>query len=213
MDCMCLIVLYTTAMSGFKRLAAFLIALTYLNIGLCQFAVKSNLLYDATTTPNLGAEYAVGFRNTVNLVYGLNPWSFDHGQDRKMAKHWTLMPEYRWWTCSAFNGHFFGIHAMGGEFNAANVNLPIPGGFFSGENLRSGVRDHRYQGKYLGAGVTYGYQYSIARHLNLEAEIGVGYDHVWYDKFACGECGSRLAKGGTNYVGVTKLGLSLLYIF
>ena len=31
-----------------------------------QFALKTNLLYDATTTPNLGAEVAVGSRSTLN---------------------------------------------------------------------------------------------------------------------------------------------------
>ena len=41
-----------------------------------QLAVKTNLLYDATTTPNLGAEVRVGSKSTINLVYGLNAWSF-----------------------------------------------------------------------------------------------------------------------------------------
>lgn len=79
-----------------------------------QLAIKTNLLYDATTTPNLGAEVRVGSRSTVNLVYGLNPWKFSsktHGQ--RKAEHWVVMPEYRWWTCSPFNGHFLGVHAFG----------------------------------------------------------------------------------------------------
>ncbi|WP_301025950.1 DUF3575 domain-containing protein [Muribaculum sp.] len=176
-----------------------------------QLAVKNNLLYDLTTTPNLGLEYGVGYRSTVNLVYGLNPWSFSGGE--RKAKHWVLMPEYRWWLCSRFNGHFFGVHALGGEFNASNVNIPVPGAFFGGDNLRSGVRDYRYQGSFLGAGATYGYQWILSRHWNIEAEVGVGYARVWYDKYACGECGARLADGGTNYFGITKLGISFLYLF
>ena len=179
-----------------------------------QIAVKSNLLYDATTTPNLGIEAGIGQQSTVNLVYGLNAWSFNsesHGE--RKVKHWLLMPEYRWWPCTRFNGHFFGVHAMGGQFNAANVDLPIPGFFFSGENLRTGVRDHRYQGAFVGAGLTYGYQWTLARHWNLEAEVGIGYAHAWYDKYACGECGGKIADGTTNYAGMTKLGLSIVYIF
>ena len=179
-----------------------------------QIAVKTNLLYDATTTPNLGVEAAVSPKSTLNLVYGLNPWKFNsdtHGE--RKVKHWVLMPEYRWWTCSAFNGHFLGVHAFGGQYNAANVDLPLPGGFFSGENLRSGVRDHRYQGEFAGIGLTYGYQWIISRHFNIEAEIGVGYGHVWYDKFSCEECVGKVGSGTTNYAGLTKLGLSLMYIF
>ena len=67
----------------------------------------------------------------------------------------------------------------GGEFNAANMNIPVPGAFFGGDNLRSGVRDYRYQGSFLGAGATYGYQWILSRHWNIEAEVGVGYAHVW----------------------------------
>lgn len=179
-----------------------------------QVAVKTNLLYDATTTPNLGVEVGVGGKSTLNLVYGLNAWKFNsdsHGQ--RYAKHWVLMPEYRWWLCSRFSGHFFGVHAFGGQMNAANVALPIPGGFFKGVNLTKAVKDSRYQGEFAGVGLTYGYQWPLSRHWNLEAEIGAGYGHVWYDQYPCGACGDRISKGGTNYAGLTKLGLSIMYVF
>lgn len=190
-----------------------LMAFTFLGMD-AQIAVKNNLLYDATTTPNIGVELGVGKKNTFNLVYGLNAWTFhsDSKGDRK-AKHWVLMPEYRWWTCSKFNGHFFGVHAMGGQMNVGNVDVPLPGFFFSGDNLSKGARHNRYQGGFAGIGATYGYQWILSRHWNVEAEIGVGYNHVWYDKYPCYECGAKIADGGTNYVGITKLGISILYIF
>lgn len=179
-----------------------------------QVAVKTNLLYDATTTPNFGLEAGVGRQSTVQVFYGLNPWTFHHsdGQERK-AKHWVVMPEYRWWLCSRFNGHFVGAHLMGGQFNAGNVDLPLPGGFFSGVNLAKAARDYRFQGTFAGLGITYGYQWILARHWNLEAEVGVGYNHVWYNRYACGDCGAKLNSGHTNYLGITKLGISLLYLF
>ena len=161
-----------------------------------QFAVKTNLLYDATTTPNLGVEVGVG------------------NNDRQhQLKHWMLMPEFRWWTCSKFNGHFVGVHLLGGEYNASNINLPWPGYFFGGENIGKSVRDHRLEGSFIGGGFTYGYQWILGRHWNLEAEIGVGYAHLWYKKFNCNTCGRKSGDGQTNYVGVDKLGLSLMYIF
>jgi len=178
-----------------------------------QFAVKTNLLYDATTTPNIGVELGTGVKNTVQLFYGLNPWTFHSSHGDRKARHWLLMPELRWWRCSKYNGSFIGVHLMGGQFNASNVDIPLPGCFFAGDNLVKGVRDNRYQGWYAGAGFTYGYQWILGRHWNLEAEIGVGYNHVWYDKYPCYECGAKIADGQSNYVGVTKLGLSLLYIF
>lgn len=179
-----------------------------------QIAVKTNLLYDATTTPNIGGELRVNKKSTVNLVYGINPWTFtseSHGN--RKAKHWVLMPEYRWWLCSPYNGHFFGVHAFGGQMNVQNVSLPIPGGFFSGANITREARDNRFQGGFIGAGATYGYQWILAKHWNLEAEIGAGYGHVWYDRYTCGECGRKTDTGQTNYLGITKLGLSILYLF
>lgn len=179
-----------------------------------QFAIKTNLLYDATTTPNIGAEVALGRHHTLNLVYGINPWKFNserHGE--RKATHWVIQPEYRWWPCTAFNGHFLGVHLMGGQMDVANIDIPLPGGFISGENLRTGARDYRYQGWFAGGGVTYGYQWIITRHSNIEAEVGVGYVHAQGDKYPCSQCGTLLGKWNSNYVGVTKIGVSYEYVF
>lgn len=178
-----------------------------------QLAVKTNVLYDATLTPNIGIEVGVGPRSTFSVVYGLHPWSFKSDETIRKAKHWVLMPEYRWWLCSKFDGHFLGVHAMGGQFNASHVNLPIPGVFFGGENIAKGVRDKRYEAYYAGGGFTYGYQWVLSKNWNFEAEIGIGYNYVHYKKFDCDECGRKIGEGNTNYVGITKLGLSFIYLF
>lgn len=179
-----------------------------------QLAVKTNVLYDAMTTPNLGAEISVAERNTVNLVYGLNPWKFHDSDGRvRKAKHWVLMPEYRWWLCTRYNGHFLGVHALTGQFNAANVSLPVPGFFFAGDDLRSDARRQRVEGTFAGAGFTYGYQWELSRHWNLEAEAGLGYAHVWDRRYTCGACSKKLSSGHSNYLGVTKLGVSIMYLF
>lgn len=175
-----------------------------------KVAIKTNLLNDVLTTPNLGVEVATAKKQTAQLFYGINPWNFGDG---RQAKHWVLMPEYRWWMCSKFNGHFVGVHALGGEFNAAKLNAPVPGVFFGGDNLTKTVKDNRVEGAFLGAGFTYGYQWILAKHWNLEAEAGVGYAHMWNQKYPACECGTPDPKGHTNYVGLTKLGVSLLYVF
>lgn len=195
-------------------LAGLMIAGGITNDARAQVGVKTNLLYDATTTPNLGVEVGTSQKTSAQLFYGLNPWKFDseqHGE--RQAKHWVLMPEYRYWLCTKFNGHFVGVHAMAGQFNASNVDLPVPGKFFGGEDLGTEVRDHSFEGTFVGAGLTYGYQWILNRHLNLEAEVGVGYNHVWYDKYKCGQCGAKVGDGTTNYAGVTKAGISLVYLF
>ncbi len=181
--------------------------------GAQELAIKNNLLYDATTTPNIGAELSVGSRSTVSLVYGFNPWKFNSDNGTRQIRHWVLMPEYRWWKCSPFDGHFFGVHLMGGQLNAGNVNIPFPGFFAGGENLAKGIRDHRYEAWFIGGGLTYGYQWILSKHWNIEAEIGVGYDYIDYRKYRCQDCAGKTGEGHTNYVGITKLGLSFLYLF
>lgn len=78
-------------------------------------ALKTNALYWATTTPNIGIEASVGKRSTLQLFYGLNPWK-QSGGDQSSLRHWLVMPEYRYWFCESFNGWFIGAHLMGGQF-------------------------------------------------------------------------------------------------
>lgn len=165
-------------------------------------ALKTNLLYWGTATPNLGLEAAVGGKHTVQLFYGLNPWTFSEG---KRMRHWVLQPEYRYWFCESFNGWFLGAHVMGGEFNVGGIKLPF--------GLFESLADRRYEGWYAGGGVTAGYQWMISKHWNFEASLGIGYDYIKYDKYECGVCGALLESGHANYFGPTKLALSFLYIF
>ena len=85
-----------------------------------QVALKTNLLYDATATPNVGMEIGVGKQHSIQVFYGLHPWKFGHGEDQKYLKHWVVNPEWRHWFCHRFNGSFLGIHAFGGQYNAAS---------------------------------------------------------------------------------------------
>ena len=170
-----------------------------------QVALKTNLLYDATTTPNLVLEMGIGKKHSMQLYYGLNPWEFSGDNGGKYFKHWMLSPEYRYWFCHRFQGSFLGIHALGGEFNAANVKLPF--------GLYKGLRDNRYEGWYVGGGATYGYQWVLSRHWNFEAALGVGAIYAKFKEFECGECGRLKADDHTLYIGPTKAVLSLLYMF
>lgn len=113
-----------------------------------RLAVKSNLLYDITSTINLGVEYEVAPRWTLEMSANYNPWSFS---DNKKMKLWMLQPEARYWLCSGFSGHFFGAHLLGGEFNYGGM-LP-----FGITPSSSGLGSKRYQGWMAGAGIGYGY--------------------------------------------------------
>ena len=96
-----------------------LVALLSGTVSAQRLAVKSNLLYDITSTINLGVEYEVAPRWTLEMSVNYNPWSFS---DNKKMKLWMLQPEARYWLCSGFSGHFFGAHQLGGEFNYGSAS-------------------------------------------------------------------------------------------
>ena len=155
-------------------------------------AIKTNGLYWlAGGTINGGVEVATSNRVTLQLSGSYNPWTYKN--DKKM-RFWLVEPEVKYWLCEKFEGHFFGLHGHGAQFF---------GGF----------RDKRYDGYMAGGGITYGYNWILSPHWNLEAEIGLGYERLWYkesDRIPCIKCYERKHK---NYVGPTKAAISLVYIF
>lgn len=167
-----------------------------------EVAVKTNMLYWATTTPNIGMEVGLGDKTTGQVFFGLNPWK-QSGGDHSSLRHWVVQPELRHWFCQKFNGWFVGAHAMGGQYNAGAVKLPL-GAFPEFEH-------HRYKGWYVGGGVTAGYQWVISKHWNFETSLGAGYIYSPYKKY-CSVCGGEGETKHRNYVGPTKAAISLVYI-
>lgn len=178
-------------------------------------AIKTNILGWASTTANIGAEVGIGRKSTVQLFGSLNPWSF--GETR--FRFWNVMPEYRYWFCEKFAGHFIGVHLLGGEYNLRNVKVPLttlPD--LTGEN-----KGRHVEGWYIGGGVTYGYQWMLSKHWNFELSLGVGYAYSPYKYY--GRCnrlfdadGNPLPDGSkksgtTHYFGLTKLAASIMYVF
>ena len=87
-----------------------------------QVAVKTNLLYWAATTPNIGIDIAVGKHSTIGMTANYNPWTL--GTDNKI-QHWFLRPEYRYWVTEKYTRLYFGVHAIGGEFEVGGFKLPF----------------------------------------------------------------------------------------
>ena len=76
------------------------------------WVIKTNALYWATTTPNIGAEVRLAPKWTLEAEVGLNPFTGknDDGSYGKSLKHFRLHPEVRYWFCEAFYKHFLGLH-------------------------------------------------------------------------------------------------------
>lgn len=172
-----------------------------------EVAVKTNLAADALANVNLGGEMGLAPKWTFDLTGQFNAWSFSHS---RRWKHWAVQPEARYWLCDRFSGHFFGAEGHGGQYNIGGFDGKLN---FLGTDARK-LKDSRYQGWFIGAGVTYGYAWILGLHWNLEAEIGVGYSYTRYDRFRCAGCGKKTVSGKShNYVGPTKAAVNLVYLF
>jgi hypothetical protein len=171
-----------------------------------EWAVKTNIAYDATATANLGVEIGLAKKWTLDISGNFNAWSKN---EATKWKHWLVQPEARYWFCDRFSRHFIGVHAITGAFNFGGINNGIS---FLGSDF-SVLKDKRYQGYAYGAGLAYGFAFMLSEHFNLELEAGFGYMYLDYEVFNCGNCGRRIGDGYHHYVGPTKVAVNLVYLF
>ncbi len=158
----------------------------------CQnIAVKTNVLYDLTSSLNIGGEIKCKDAYSFSSIISYNPWTF---ADNKKMKHLLIQPEFRRWFGEVFQGSFVGIQAHYALFNWGGI-----------------LSYYRFQGNLVGAGISYGYQWMISPLWNLEASIALGYAYLSYDKYGQEKGTPRIEKAHTNYVGPTQIGISLIY--
>ncbi len=175
-------------------------------------AFKTNALYWATTTPNLGMEFAMGDRWTFELAGGYNPWTLNKDTNMKV-RHFLVTPEVRYWFCESFHGHFLGLNANYTRYNVGGVHVlnafheSEADGIFIDSCLNS-----RVEGWAAGAGLTYGYAWIISPRWNMELNLGLGYWYAAYDRFENRKCGMFQDSAVRHVLGLTDLGLSFIYM-
>ena len=168
-----------------------------------KLAIKNNLVWDATLSPNLAVETALGKNTTLDLYAAANLWQFDGGN--KKFQHILVQPEFRLWTCERFNGSFFGLHAHWATFITRGLDLPA--------GMLPALKENAYEGYLWGAGLSYGYQWILGKRWSFEATVGAGYARIHYKEKPCTRCATVREEGNKNYFGPTKFGLSFIYFF
>lgn len=165
-------------------------------------ALKTNALYWATATPNLGVEFRLAPRWSLEAEVGLNPFTGKDadGSYGKSIKHFRVHPELRYWFCETFYGHFLGVHVPYLIYNVSDISW-------------LGTSDERHQGWGAGVGISYGYNWVVGKHWNIEATIGVGYLYLESDKYPCENCGTRIENVRKHYFGPTQAAVSAIYLF
>jgi len=164
-------------------------------------AVKINLLYLGTTTPNIAVEFGLAKKWTLDIVGGINVWNLN---ERKGGiRHWLIQPEVRYWFCQRFEKHFIGLHGIGGQYQISDIDLAPLG------NDLTGIR---YDGWAAGAGISYGYHLPMGKRWAWEFTVGAGYIYLDYNKYNCGECDNKIGHETKHYFGPTKAGVSLIFM-
>lgn len=184
---------------SWKKVIGLMLVLLSVQAAAQRVAVKTNLLYLAAATPDLGAELVVGERTSLSLsAFGsYSPYWRDRSLEGQPTSFLAVQPEFRYW----FNGRpltrfYAGVYGL-----AAAYDFPF--------------REVVHKGTAAGAGLTVGYVVNLGKRLNLELSTGSGLLFYWGKRHA-GEEGvtsqDTLPDTHGYKLAPAKLGVSLVYI-
>lgn len=167
-----------------------------------RVALRTNLLYDATLSPNLGVDVRVDSTWTVGLLAGINAWDIDKDNNKKW-RHALFSLRARNYKKKLFQKNYMEFDAIYSHFNVGNTKIPF--------GLYSAVKDRRLQGDLFALGGKYGYSWILARHWRIEAEAGVAVGYAWFKEYDCDHCGTYYGKGDRIFL-LPQLGINVVYI-
>lgn len=170
-------------------------------------AAKTNMLYDLMLIPNAGIEFYLGKGFSIEANYMHAWWKSDphnwywrtYGGDLGI----------RYWFGRAANkkpltGHHVGAYGQVLTYDFELGNMGIIGGQ-PGGNLMDEPN--------WTVGLEYGYSLPVAERLNIDFAIGIGYHWgVFYEYVPVDDCYVWQATKMRNYIGPTKLGVSLVWL-
>lgn len=161
-------------------------------------AVKTNLLYDAALVPNVGLEYYFG-----------KGWSI--GGDWMYA-WWSKDAKHRYWRI--YGGElevrkYFGSKAAEKPLQGHHVGVYAQGLTYDFETGGKGyLSDFSY-----GVGVEYGYSLPVAKRLNIDFGIGLGYGGGKYKTYEPEDgCYVYKETKRRRWFGPTKAEISLVWL-
>ena len=168
-----------------------------------RIALRTNLLYDATLSPNLGVEVRVDSAWTVGLLAGINAWDVDKAKNRKWRHMLFSLRARKFLNDSVFHKGYIEADVIYSHFNVGNVKCPL--------GLYKSVRDRRLQGDLVALGGKYGYSWILARNWRIEAEAGVAVGYAWFKEYDCPHCGTFLGNDCRIFL-LPQLGINVVYI-
>ena len=167
-----------------------------------RIALRTNLLYDATLSPNLGVDVRVDSLRTVGMLAGLNAWDIDKAKNKKW-RHALFSLRARKYRDSLFHKGYYEADLIYSHYNVGNTKIPF--------GLYSAVKDRRLQGDLIALGGKYGYSWILSRTWRIEAEAGVAVGYAWFKEYDCDRCGTYYGKGDRIFL-LPQLGINVVYI-
>lgn len=170
-------------------------------------ALKTNLVYDALLVPNIGVEFALGKGWTLggNWMYGW--WKNDrrhrywrvYGGEVGLRKYFGQRAADK-----PLTGHHIGVYGQlltyDFEFGGRGYMGGRPGGTL-------------WDKAHYGAGFEYGYSLPVARRLNLDFSLGLGYlGGTCYEYVPVDACYVWEKTKTRHWVGPTKAEVSLVWL-
>ena len=189
-------------------------------------ALRTNVLYDATLSPNVGVEVKVDSLWSLGVNVGLNAWDIDKQKNKKW-RHVLVSPNVRKYfslkrdtlciygtradgsygvlrdSVVTRRANYFETNLIYSHFNVGNTRIPF--------GLYDAVKNRRLQGDLFALGGKYGYSWILSRDWRIEAEAGVAIGYAWFKEYDCDHCGTYYGKGDRIFL-LPQLGINVVYI-
>ena len=162
-----------------------------------SWAIKTNLAYLVVGVLNVGVEFPIGNRLSLDVPVIYSPYTIAPGWRFRTLG---IQPEVRWWTNQTMMGHFFGLHSHLVYYNVST-------------NRHNRYQDRGGRTPLWGFGLSYGYVLHLNGRWNMEFTIGGGYARLDYDVFYNTHNGALRSTGTRNYWGITRAAISVTYQF
>ena len=166
-------------------------------------AIRNNLLYDATLTPNLGVDFRVDSLWTVGGLVGVNAWDIDKSANKKWRHLLVSANVRRYLGDSLYHKRYVEGNLIYSHFNVGNTKIPF--------GLYNAVKNRRLQGDLFALGAKYGYSWILARDWRIDAEAGIAVGYAWFKEYECPTCGQFIGNDCRIFL-LPQLGINVVYI-
>lgn len=171
------------------------------------FSLSTNLLYDLAALPTVSIEFYLGRNWTIGA-----DWTYGWWDDNRLHRYWRAyggnLLLRRWFgrkaTEKPLTGHHLGL--LGGVLTYDFE--------WGGRGYMGGLPNHTLWDRFLTvAGIEYGYSLPIARRLNLDFSLAIGYVGGKYIKYVPhGDTYLWQSTNRLNWVGPVKAGITLVWL-